>query len=68
MHPRTRSIAWRGQQFQFQWLQHKEPTENSLQWAVSRRGEFIGTMACPTGVTTAEFDVRCIHWLADLLS
>jgi hypothetical protein len=66
---RTRSIAWQGQHFYFERLQHRDtPAENSSQWAVSRRGEFIGAMACPTEVATADFDVRCLRWLADLLA
>jgi hypothetical protein len=33
---------------------------------VSRGGEFIGTMPCSPEVTTQDFDVRWLHWLADL--
>jgi hypothetical protein len=36
-------------------------------WAVSRRGEFIGTMSCSEEITTRDFDVRCSGWLGDLL-
>jgi hypothetical protein len=36
-------------------------------WAVSRSGEFIGTMACPPEVTTKDFDVRGLRWLGELL-
>jgi hypothetical protein len=36
-------------------------------WAVSRGGEFIGTMPCPPEVTTKDFDIRGMHWLAELL-
>jgi hypothetical protein len=34
---------------------------------VSRGGEFIGTMPCSPEVTTKDFDVRGLHWLAELL-
>ncbi len=36
-------------------------------WAVSRHGEFIGTMPSADGETTNEFEVRCVGWLATLL-
>jgi hypothetical protein len=36
-------------------------------WAVSRRGEFIGTLAYRLDETTKEFEVRCLGWLQDLL-
>jgi hypothetical protein len=36
-------------------------------WAISRRGEFIGTLPMRPDETTKEFDVRCIAWLQDLL-
>ena len=68
MRYRTRSIAWEGQHFQFQRLRPKDSlVEQAAQWAVSRRGEFIGTMPCPEQVTTSEFELRCFRWLADLL-
>ncbi|MGH7516889.1 MAG: hypothetical protein ACREOC_05400 [Gemmatimonadales bacterium] len=36
-------------------------------WAVSRHGEFIGTMPSAPEETTKEFELRSIRWLADLL-
>ena len=36
-------------------------------WAVSRGGEFIGTLPRRDDETTKEFEVRCTRWLADLL-
>jgi len=36
-------------------------------WAVSRGGEFIGTLPYREQETTKEFEVRCAKWLADLL-
>ena len=35
-------------------------------WAVSRGGEFIGTLACRPEETTKEFEVRCVAWLREL--
>ncbi len=61
----TRSITWQGQPFRFQRLQVRLSTETL--WAVSRRGEFIGTMACSDEVTTKDFDIRSQKWLGDLL-
>ena len=36
-------------------------------WAVSRRGEFIGTLPYHQDETTKEFEVRCLSWVRDLL-
>jgi len=35
-------------------------------WAISRRGEFIGTLPYDAEETTKEFELRCANWLADL--
>ena len=61
----TRSLTWRGQAFRFQRLS-SDPQAEAL-WAVWRRGEFIGTMACSSEVTTKDFDLRGTRWLAELL-
>ena len=34
--------------------------------AVSRRGEFVGTMSTPTEITTRDFDLRSFEWLTQL--
>lgn len=61
-----RIVTWRGAQFSFERL--KNGGDRSPVWAVSRRGEFIGTMPCASHEeTTKEFDVRCVGWLATLL-
>lgn len=36
-------------------------------WAVSRRGEFIGTLPERPEETTKEFEIRCAKWLQELL-
>jgi hypothetical protein len=36
-------------------------------WALSRRGEFIGTLPDRPEETTKEFEVRCAKWLQELL-
>jgi hypothetical protein len=65
MHQHTRSVSWDGQTFHFESLQ-PSPSENH-HWAVSRQGEFIGTMPCEVEVPTKEFEVRCLRWLGELL-
>jgi hypothetical protein len=61
------SLIWRGTPFQFERLQDSAAVGGgSAEWAVSRAGEFIGTMLCPAGATTKEFEVRCLFWLGEL--
>jgi hypothetical protein len=68
MRARSRSLIWRGQTFRFQYLSATPvPMSDSALWAVSRGGEFIGTMPCSPEVTTKDFDVRGLSWLAELL-
>jgi hypothetical protein len=62
----SRSLTWHGQAFRFQYLPSDLSLETPL-WAVSRSGEFIGTMTCPPEVTTKDFDVRGLRWLGELL-
>jgi hypothetical protein len=64
---RGRSITWHGQAFHFERMQPKESTGDPSMWAVSRGGEFIGTMPCSPEVTTKEFEVRGLCWLGELL-
>jgi hypothetical protein len=61
----SRLLSWGGQPFRFQRL--STDSEGDALWAVSRRGEFIGTMACSSEVTTKEFDMRGTRWLVELL-
>jgi hypothetical protein len=67
MRHRARSIPWAGQCFRFERLRIAESGPDSI-WAVSRSGEFIGTLRCSGEITTAEFDIGCRQWLADLLA
>ena len=65
MRHKTRTIRCRGELFQFERL----PTDEvgDFVWAVTRRGEFIGTMPADPRETTKEFDTRSAHWIAELL-
>jgi hypothetical protein len=69
MRHKTRSIAWHGQEFHFERLEWGARAERqTAEWAVWRRGEFIGTMPFVTEETTKEFDLRCARWLGELLA
>ena len=52
----TRSLTWRGEPFQFERLHVRDSSDEPTEWAVSRRGEFIGTMVCGLEVTPKIFD------------
>jgi hypothetical protein len=67
MRHRTRSISWHGQAFHFELLSPKGSSKEPPLWAVSRKGEFIGTMPCSPEVTTKDFEVRSLRWLRELL-
>ena len=67
MRHHSQSLTWHGQAFHFERLHpHASSSETPL-WAVSHRGEFIGTMPCSPEVTTKDFEVRGLRWLRDLL-
>jgi hypothetical protein len=63
----TRSLTWQGEAFRFERFQAKNHSSDSREWAVSRRGEFIGTLTCAPEVTTKEFELRGLAWLRELL-
>jgi hypothetical protein len=67
MRHHTQSITWHGQAFHFELLNPKASSKEPPLWAVSRRGEFIGTMPCSLEVTTKDFEVRSLRWLRELL-
>jgi hypothetical protein len=60
-------VKYAGQPFSFERVEKWGPSENPVTWAVSRRGEFIGTLTSPQEISTREFDLRCMQWLAELL-
>ena len=67
MRYRRRSVSYAGQPFNFDRIETWESGKNRFIWAVSRRGEFIGTLTSPQEITTKDFDLRCTQWLAELL-
>jgi hypothetical protein len=63
-----RTIRWRDREFRFETFRGRDDwSDQSPMWAVSWRGEFIGTMPSSPKETTKEFELRCIHWLAELI-
>jgi hypothetical protein len=65
MHYKNRSVPWQGELFHFERL--PADSAGDFFWAVSRRGEFIGTMPALPNETTKEFDLRSLRWVAELL-
>jgi hypothetical protein len=61
----SRTIPWQGEIFHFERL--PRDATGDFVWAVTRRGEFIGTMPAVANETTRDFDVRSIGWVAELL-
>jgi hypothetical protein len=62
-----RSVEWQGERFNAQPLNSlSRVTSLPPLWAVSRRGEFIGTLPSRSEETTEEFEIRCLAWLRDL--
>jgi hypothetical protein len=67
MHSGSRFVEWQGRRYT------AEPLDSPYRvttlppvWAVSRGGEFIGTMPCHPQETAKEFEGRCLDWLRDL--
>ena len=67
MRSRRRSVKFAGQPFSFERVEKWGPSVSGVVWAVSRGGEFIGTLTSPKEISTKEFDLRCTQWLAELL-
>ena len=67
MRSRRRSVKFAGQPFSFDRVEKWGTSESGVGWAVSRGGEFIGTLTSPKEISTKEFDLRCTQWLAELL-
>jgi len=61
-------VEWHGEDYTIEPLKTlPRVTTLSPIWAVSRRGEFIGTLPYRQDETTKEFEVRCLSWVRDLL-
>ena len=62
------SIQWRGLVYSAERLKTRTRVSSLPPlWAISRAGEFIGTLPYRDDETTKEFEVRCATWLAGLL-
>jgi hypothetical protein len=59
-------VEWQGERYNAQPLKSLSGVTSPPLWAVSRGGEFIGTMPSRSKETTEEFEVRCLAWLRDL--
>jgi hypothetical protein len=61
-------VEWHGVRYTVQPLKsNSRVPDHPPVWAVSRRGEFIGTLPYRAEETTTEFEIRCLSWLQDLL-
>jgi hypothetical protein len=68
MQREARVVIWRGEEFRFEPLGDTSASGGSPPvWAVSRQGEFIGTMSHLAEETLTAFHERSVEWLADLL-
>jgi hypothetical protein len=65
MRYKVRTIRHHGELFHFERLPADEIGD--FVWAVTRRGEFIGTMPAVPRETTKEFDLRSASWVSELL-
>ena len=61
-------VEWHGEYFRIEPLKSfSRVTSPSPTWAVSRRGEFIGTLPYRLNETPEELAARCRIWLQNLL-
>jgi hypothetical protein len=61
-------VEWYGEHFGLQLLKGNSPLQYLPPvWAVSRGGEFIGTLPFRPDETAEELEIRCTGWLRDLL-
>jgi hypothetical protein len=61
-------VEWQGERYTIEPLKSlSRVTALSPNWAVFRRGEFIGTLPYRSDESPMEFERRCISWLRDLL-
>jgi len=59
-------VEWQGERYTVEPLRSQRATSLPPVWAVSRKGEFIGTLPSRSEESTKEFEVRCVAWLRDL--
>ena len=60
------TFTWQGRAFWFERLGRLAVHDRIDQWAVSRGGEFVGTMLCAVGIRARDFEDCCDGWLNDL--
>ena len=61
-------VEWYGERYTVELLRSFSPiTVLSPVWAVSRRGEFIGTLPYKADEPAEELEARCVGWVRDLL-
>jgi hypothetical protein len=61
-------VEWHGERYTIEPLKSlSRVTSLSPVWAVSRRGEFIGTLPYRPNEAPQELEARCVSWLRDLL-
>jgi hypothetical protein len=61
-------VEWHGERYTLEPLESRSPvTSLSPTWAVSRRGEFIGTLSYRQNESWEELEAGCVGWLQDLL-
>lgn len=64
MRSTRRSLEWHGERYTVEPLKGNSAVPYLPPvWAVSRRGEFIGTLPFRQEETTKEFEARCASWL-----
>src|SRR5690349_20454889 len=65
----TRVLDWCGIRYRFERMQPAvQPRHSEIEWAVSRQGEFPGTMRIPPGESTRDCELGAWHWLRELPS
>ena len=62
-------VEWHGERYTVELLIGSSPVTSPFPkvWAVSRRGEFIGTIPCEPQEADEQFEQRCARWMADLI-
>jgi hypothetical protein len=62
-------VEWHGERYTVEPLTSRSTVTPACAdtWAVSRRGEFIGTISSDPQESEDEFKTRCARWMADLV-